>query len=553
MNTLYNLFTEEKWKQVKTHPYFAKSVEATIKRADEMISEHEPELKFSDMHLYVINGSRSEFQGAYTALTNRMNVFYTAYMLSEDEKYIEPLVNTIWNICNMETWALPAHCGEDQSFERRRCWLELVSTKVGFELGEILAAIGDKFPKLVRDRVKKEIRERIIYGYENYDFGWYRSTNNWSAVCVCGVLGAYLYIADKAEIENALPRMMKSADCFLAGFDDDGCCKEGYAYWIYGFKAFCIFAQMLRKYTDGKIDYFKDPKVYAIAKFQENMAINERECIPFSDCGEYFNPDIPLSHLLKSIYPDIQIPSMTLGSRIYTLQEFCLINPEYENSKLSPKSMIYTDAQWFIYRGGNFNFACKAGSNNEPHNHNDIGSFVISKDDKVTFTDCGTGEYTRQYFGPERYTILEPSARSHSVPIINGEYQTVGDKKSEIYSSSENEYEFSMENGYKISSLDSLKRHFVCTDDGVLLTDTYKFSELPESVVERFVSFCEIKCDGDKIVCDNTALIFDKDMFDISFSQEVSVKSKTSHMTLYIVDFKVKKPGKDMTLSFKFI
>ena len=33
--------------------------------------------------------------------------------------------------------------------------------------------------------------------------------------------------------------------------------------------------------------------------------------------------------------------------------------------------------------------------------------------------------YTRQYFGKERYTILECSSRSHSVPLIGGCEQVV--------------------------------------------------------------------------------------------------------------------------------
>jgi hypothetical protein len=50
---------------------------------------------------------------------------------------------------------------------------------------------------------------------------------------------------------------------------------------------------------------------------------------------------------------------------------------------------------------------------------------MISKGGYITFTDPGGGDYTRQYFSEERYTILEPSARGHSLPIINGITETV--------------------------------------------------------------------------------------------------------------------------------
>ena len=108
---------------------------------------------------------------------------------------------------------------------------------------------------------------------------------------------------------------------------------------------------------------------------------------------------------------------------------------------MHPKNKIFHDAQWFIYRSEPYNFVCKAGYKNEPHNHNDVGSFMVSKGGKVTFTDPGTGEYTRQYFNAERFTILEPSSRSHSVPIINGCYQSFGvNEKADIFVEKENEY-----------------------------------------------------------------------------------------------------------------
>ena len=62
-------------------------------------------------------------------------------------------------------------------------------------------------------------------------------------------------------------------------------------------------------------------------------------------------------------------------------------------------------------------FAIKGGNNGEPHNHNDVGSFLYFIGEEEIISDLGAGEYTKAYFGPERYSVLCCSSRGHSVPI----------------------------------------------------------------------------------------------------------------------------------------
>ena len=177
---------------------------------------------------------------------------------------------------------------------------------------------------------------------------------------------------------------------------------------------------------------------------------------------------------------------------------------------------------------------------------------MISKGGSVTFTDPGTGEYTRQYFGPERFTCLEPSARSHSVPIINGKLEEKKPEKSKIYIEKENEYAFSMENAYFLPELTSLKRHFVCEKDGVTLTDTYEFSEEPTSVTERFISLIEPKMERGRVTVANSILTYDPEIFDSELSSEISNRKGGKKEPVYMIDLKVKNPTKNMTVSVKF-
>ena len=555
MGRLFSEFTPEKIEQIKTHPYFEGLVDAIIKQAENNIVTDPPRIKFSQIHLYVTTGNREIFQNVYGSYESRMRNLFLAYIFTEDEKYIEPLADIIWNICDMESWSIPAHVAEHLSIERRRQNLDLTSTILGFRIAEILYFIGDKLPELVRRRAEHEVKERVIESYKKYDgktFWWMDCENNWASVCIGATFCAFAYLATDEEIEEYLPRMLKTADGYLAGFEDDGCCKEGYGYWHYGFSYFCLFASMVRDYTDGRIDYFKDPKVHQIALFQQNATINEKELISFSDAGQYFSPGAWLSHFLKNEYPDMEIPPLACQKNVSGgLRYIFWMRPEFADCEMKPRSHIYHDNQWFIYRSETYNFAVKAGHNAEPHNHNDVGSFIVSKNGRVTFADPGTGEYTRQYFSKERYDLIACSSRGHSVPIINGQYQVTGRNPTVIYNEQENAYAFSMQGAYAIPTLTSLKRDVRCEKDGVKIVDSYEFSEKPESIVERYVSLTQFELTDDGLKCGDSLLVFDKDAVTVTLTSEGLMRHGHREETVYIADLTIKSPENNTVFSIE--
>ncbi len=73
-------------------------------------------------------------------------------------------------------------------------------------------------------------------------------------------------------------------------------------------------------------------------------------------------------------------------------------------------------------------FSAKAGHNNEPHNHNDLGHFILHGGGENLLCDLGAGLYTKAYFSPGRESIINISSSGHSVPVINGTMQQSGAK-----------------------------------------------------------------------------------------------------------------------------
>ena len=565
MAKIFREFTPEKLEQVRTHPYYEKARKTIIERADHYAVTDPPVMKFSKIHLYVECGNREIFERDHVEYETRMLTLFLAYLITEDEKYLSPLADIMWSICDFESWSIPAHVSEELSIEERRRNLDLCSCILGYRLSEIVYLIGDKLPALVVKRVKAEVRYRVIESFRDCAgekrYSWLTGTNNWAAVCIAGVLCSYLYLATDEEIKEQLPRMMTIADNYLRGFEDDGCCTEGYAYWNYGFSFFCVFAKMLLDYTDGEINYFENKKVRKIAMFQQNILLNETQCLSFSDGGLDFEPYIWLSHFLKRIYPEMRLPALPRECVIdYStaplkqgapIRYLLWTDPDLKTKGMTPKSHIFKNAEWFLHHGEGYSLGAKAGHNEEFHNHNDVGSFLFSKGGRVTFCDPGGGEYTADYFGENRYSIFVTSGRAHSVPVINGKYQSFGKREGGVIIAEKDRFKFSMKGGYEIDTLDSLVRDFECLEDGIRLTDTFEFSECPASVAERFVSLLPIEQGDGCLICGDATLTYDKELFDTSFGSEIVSRKGGVKETVYYVDLTVKRPEKCFELIFE--
>ena len=553
---IFREFNDEKLNQIRNHPYFAGNREQIIEDAERFLATDPPRIKFSDIHMYVTTGDRYIYQDKYYEYFDRMNVIFWAYLITEEEKYLTELADTIWNICNFESWAVPAHVDEKLSIGIRRSYLALFSTRAGRDIAEIIYFIGDKLPELVVRRAKAELQYRIIDAFASREHGFCKVKHNWASACASCVLCTYLYIATDEEIEAQLPRLMKAAENYLDGFQDDCCCQEGVSYWGFGFYSFLVFATMLRDYTDGRINYFDNPKVRKIAMFPYRVRLNERDSLTFSDSrGMGYRVMNSVAHTIRANYPDFPIldNEPTAKKLPYEIRGLFWVNPDYAGGKIALNNETFENVQWLVHHGKNYDLGAKAGHNDEFHNHNDVGSFIVAKDDVIAFCDPGIGAYSRQYFAAEtRYQHLLCSSRGHSTPIINGEEQKEGNRGiCDILELNEGRFTFDMKKAYVVDTLESLVRDFDCNDECFTLTDTYKFSEMPTALTERFVSCLPITLEGGMIKSGNSTLVFDTDKFDVNIASEDAHGEKLK--TLYYVDFTPRSLDKNMSFTFKFM
>ncbi|WP_211256665.1 heparinase II/III domain-containing protein, partial [Actinoalloteichus caeruleus] len=157
-------------------------------------------------------------------------------------------------------------------------------------------------------------------------------------------------------------------------------------------------------------------------------------------------------------------------------------------------------AQWITDRrpvlGVPVAFAAKGGHNDEPHNHNDLGHFLLHVGGESLLADLGSPEYTRDYFGPGRYRVLHASSEGHSVPLLDDTGQLPGAERRAVVLHHEQRRDgvrltLDLTSAYDHPALLALHRDLDWrhTEDGgrLLLTDTVEMAG-DCAVTETFVS-----------------------------------------------------------------
>ncbi|MBT2657558.1 heparinase II/III family protein [Bacillus sp. ISL-18] len=523
-STLLFSSNEEKntwWRSISQNAAFKPLLDEIRDEAKRLLTEKDPQLPFSLFKIFAELGSRLEYEKAYFEKRRRLNTFTIMVLLEPANiDFLTALENTIWSICNEYSWCLPAHLQNSAETSIQVSYtlkeaivqaysIDLFAAETAFSLAEILRLTEEYLNPIICKRINEEVFKRILHPFKENQFGWEKQTHNWAAVCAGSIGSAALHlIKDPGELALIVERVLPAMDSYLTGFNEDGICLEGYGYWQYGFGYYVYFADLLKKKTGGKLDLFDSEKVHQIALFQQRCFLNRNLVVNFSDAQPEATVFLGLSHYLSKIYHDFDVPEQELRSK-YTEDHCSRWAPAIrnllwfdENTVPMPwKSGTFhsRESAWFISRHqselGSFSFAAKGGHNDEPHNHNDIGHFILLGNNEVFLKDLGAGLYTKDYFNEKRYTYLCNGSQGHSVPIINHQFQKDGPERlAGICNASLEEevdtFELDMENAYEVASLQKLSRRFTWikrNQPKLILEDIYTFTEQPESIIERFI------------------------------------------------------------------
>ncbi|NIK68284.1 MULTISPECIES: hypothetical protein [unclassified Paenibacillus] len=502
------------WSGIAESPAYSDMIGEIRAEGERLLKRPIPVLTREIYDLFEKSGNRLIYEGLYFERRSRLTSFALLHCLFPDlPAYRQALTDTIEAILEEMTWCLPAHM-RGNPVDRH---IDLFASETGFALAEILTITEQSLPSALREEIRAQIERRIVTPYLDNQYPpyhWETADHNWAAVCA-GSIGATAILLgiEKERAAAVLYRAIGTMNHYLSGFGEDGACAEGPGYWNYGFGYFVYFADLLKRATGGHADLLDSHHVRSIAGFQQKAYLAGNRPANFSDASSHVSVNIGLSDYLASRVEGVDYAPLGIRAGFtddhcsrfaHALRNLLWFRPEAPRQSDWPSGSWYlADVQWLISRvsnaSGSFGFAAKGGHNDEPHNHNDVGHFILIADDDPAFAaDLGSGEYTAQYFGEGRYEYDCTGAQGHSLPIVNGQLQAVGaGSKASVDWAERGELadrlKLELAACYPGSGLAALEREFVWRKTGLPeleLTDTFRFGKEGGAVTEVIVSKC---------------------------------------------------------------
>ena len=422
-----------------------------------------------------------------------------ALWLGHPKADVDYLQDLLWAYCDDHTWVMAAHEGRA---------IDLGSAALGATFSEILHVLGHHLEEEVKERVPAEIERRIFRNFWNYkhmDF-WETVRMNWNHVCNGEIIRTALYqIEDPNMLAHFTHAAIQHLTYALDGFTDDGGCEEGPGYWAYGFGHFLYVAHALYLKTDGELNLMRDDRIPRICRYPLAAHISGPLRATFADADHGYIP-ARIAMIINEFYemPELyelcaRHPDGTL--KVSGMHELAFYKGQKGHGMVDHRDYLLPDLGLVKLRGKpgmeQMTVMALAENNGVPHNHNDIGSFMVHRGDRIFLTDPGGPLYTRKTFSSQRYEIVFCNSMGHAVPVIDGTLQELG---SQYYGTLETENLngkgqkraiIDMTHAYPEGTVKKLVRTFALDADANRLTleDVYTFACTPKSLEEAFITF----------------------------------------------------------------
>ncbi len=491
------------WKKLARNDSFQKIIQDAEKLLQQPIPDQSDDL-FLD---FSRTGNRTRWQKVSGIRRRRISTLALAECLENKGRFIPAFEEIVRVLCSERTWVMPAHDQDLTNFNRTSTDIDLGSSTLAWSMATADYLLADKLSPKIRRIIYNNLDERIFEPYQGMVMGkrnknwWMTTTNNWNAVCLAGVTGAALAVIDppdqRAFFIDAAENYSKN---FLDGFTDDGYCSEGLGYWNYGFGYYIMLSEMIHQATGGKLDLLQNNKAKQAATFGANIKIINDVYPAFADCSIRARPSSKLMYFISrrlglALRSWEQIDPVSPGGSLYQSMMYSFPNsasraPLSQGSSHGPGIRSWFDkAGILISRPGansssQLAVALKGGHNQEHHNHNDVGSFVVVLGDKPLLIDPGGEVYTARTFSSRRYESKVLNSFGHPVPVVADKLQQTGNRArarvvSQNFTDSTDTLVLDISSAYNVPELKKLERKFVYSRIGkgsLCVTDEVTFS-----------------------------------------------------------------------------
>ena len=416
------------------------------------------------------DGNRGLWESAAFARQHRLSRATVAAAVTLHERWIDEVADGIVLLCEQSSWCWPAH---DDSLQAHGAilasvtdpFLDLGAGEVVGQLAWIDHLLGSqldaRYPGL-RTRMRHEARARVLDPFVNRrDWHWLGlggDVHNWSPWIQGNVLVAALRFldapAESAERSRVVELAIEGIDRYVSALPADGAIDEGYAYWWNGACRALEALDILTHATGGRLDAAASiPGLRNTVAFPHRMHLGGNWYVNLADGQASPTGDQPWHSLFRAgrqvgdreaqahaasyrvIGRPVATESEGLGRVLRGLTDPAWIaaGSVVGDRPVSPlpRDVWLRSVEVFVAReaGGSpagLAVVAKGGTNDEHHNHNDVGSFIVASDGVPVIVDAGRPTYTLATFGPDRYSAWAMQSSWHNVPEVRGVPQSAG-------------------------------------------------------------------------------------------------------------------------------
>ena len=400
-------------------------------------------------------GDRGRYEEPYFGRRRSLRSLVIAECIEAQGRFFDDILNGIWAICEESSWCIPAHNSTGGLPDTTSPIIDLFAA----ETGELLAWTHylvrpqlDALDEAASARIRSEVATRILDPFlARRDFGWMGfnegvSLNNWSPWCTSTCLASSLLLEpDETRRAATVTKSLGILDRWLATYHPDGGCDEGPSYWTVAGAALFDCLELLLGASDGTIDVYDHPLIGEIGRYIHRAHISGRYFVDFADSparvhlpaalvyryGQRID-DPDMIALARYCYQLGSAASLLGGSLLRVLPALfdsdgidTPDDPPFERDVWLDGTQIMTARETGGSERGLY-LAAKGGHNDESHNHNDVGQFIVYCDGRPVLVDAGVGTYTAQTFSDRRYDIWTMQSAYHNLPTVNDVRQQPG-------------------------------------------------------------------------------------------------------------------------------
>ena len=597
------------WKSILTTEQHAK----LIQQAEGLLGYQWPMTRASVFLDYAENGNRTNFEKISFSRRDALSTLVIGELLENKGRFMEDIVDGIWTICEETFWGVPAHL----SYQKRGVGLADVNDPVvdlfAAETSSLLAWVsnlmGDKLDKvnpLIKERIYVEIDRRIFkviesdpkyrwmgYGRKNVDSTLSykersfleRRPNNWNPWISSNLLSSILLLEkDKDRRAKFVYQVFDVLDNYLDPYPADGGCDEGPGYWGRAAASTFDCLDLVKMATNNKFNLFNDSLIKKMGEFIFKAYIGDGYYLNFADAVSKTNHSPMLIYRYGKAVGSTDMMGMGAflanknAAGVNIPEGYSLLRKlpelfhsrEISNAKAAEpliESAWLPDIQVMVSRDKEaskkgFYIAAKAGHNQESHNHNDVGSFMVFYNGKPVLIDVGAGTYTKDY--GKSWVIS--SAFHNMLPVVDGEVQQTGRKYSATnvsYASDSKQISFKQDISKTFTDsmgLNKWERTIMhVKGKSIIISDDYEFSTTKKSIMlpMMLVALPDVSVPGKMIVKtsedDHITIAYDPKKFEIDIEEIKLQDAKIAHTwgsTLYRAMFKMKSISKKGKYAF---